>query len=175
MTGLSERYTDILEPHIPDDESLNAWFQREREDYIELTAVTDRRVLEMSETVGSDDREVTVDSTLLTGEYVRGVTYAREDETESPIGGIIFGLILMMISVILFFISLANGTFLGGLFGIVLLAVGAAIMYYSESKDDGEVTVEVKMANGTQEWSFPRGETDVPRAVSRVVAEQSAH
>jgi len=167
MAAVSESETKILDPHIPRGEELiEAYCGNEK-----TIAVTDRRVIDLRHREGNRKQETELTSTLLTTDYIIGTRYGREQESSFP--GIEF-----LIALVMGLIGLGGVGFgLDGepgalIFGVMFIGIAALIGYLAEEQESGDVSITVYRAGDlpNKTWSLPKGETDVPQAISEQVA-----
>ncbi|WP_157526051.1 hypothetical protein [Halorientalis sp. IM1011] len=176
MEAATESHTEILRDHVPDGEQLQEYYTGSNNKGTTRTiAVTDRRLLKINQDEDTNQEEIDIRSTLLTGPSVTGTRYHREEESRAPMQ--IFGSILAVLGGIMTFfgvLGMGNGDGSAGVLavgGLLLLSAGIYIIYEADGRTSGDVEITVERSgveNVTVE--LPQGQVDVPQAVSRVVA-----
>lgn len=178
MPASTESTEEVLEEHLPADESVQGHYRgTNNSGWTRTVAVTDRRIMEITQSRGSTEENVDADSALLTGENVTGVHYGRAEEEEPATGQRLLGGLIGLIGVLLSlfgFVQLTDATSEGGigllLFGIILAAIGYYIIKNAEDAETGDVTLSIERANvPDKHYQLPRGHVEVPREASKVV------
>ncbi|ACV46296.1 MULTISPECIES: hypothetical protein [Halomicrobium] len=167
MAAVSKSETKVLDPHIPKGEQLiEAYSGNEK-----TVAVTDRRIIDLWHHEDDRSQETELRSTLLTNDYIVGTEYEREQESNTPDLERLIGFLLGVCGVggILYGLDGTGGAIFGG---FVLLALSALIIYLTDTTESGEVEITLYRAGEVpnRTWTFPKGETGVPRAISEQVA-----
>lgn len=167
MAAVSESETKVLDPHIPSGERLIEAYCGEEE----TIAVTDRRVINLRHRDGDRKQETELDSTLLTTDYIVGTEYEQEKETIPPEVERAIAVIVGIVGVVGIAFGITGAT-IGIVLGLVLLPLSALLWYFTEAEESGEVSVTLHRAGDLPDktWSLPKGETDVPQAISEQVA-----
>lgn len=162
---------DVLKPHIPSGEELRASAVGRGK----ITAVTDRRVLSVTEVGGDTEQQREVESVLLTSDRVVGTRYGKTDSENRATLRRIVGIALAVLGGLFFLLGIqADGSVQGTVFLVVLIAIAVGVYLYWSAEDtvEGSVSITVRRAGDVPDrtWTFPRGETEVPRAISEQVA-----
>lgn len=167
-----EQPREILEPHIPSGEEIEALDVRQGN----VTAVTDRRILSVTESQSRREQEQEVESLLLTSSQILGTRYGKNiSRNESTVqqlvgaGFAVIGVLLLPLGLI------GNGSDQAVLLlsGLIAIAIGVLIFWSAEDTTEGSVFITVRRAGEIPDrtWTFPRGQTEVPQAVSEQVAQ----
>jgi len=177
MQGSSKSHQDILEPHIPPGEKLQEYHVGERETGdIRIVAVTDRRLIVLNQNIVNEQKQVSVESVLLTSKHIAGTTYSRNEQKDSGIDKRVGGAILTVAGSLVAFYSLIEdlGEFgeLAILVGAGAALVGIAMIIEAEDKVKGQVSLTIHRSGIEDKIiSFPPGATEVPRTISKTVSE----
>lgn len=169
MASVSESETSVLEPHIPSGEHLVESFTGEER----TVAVTDRRVMELEHEASDRAQDTTLESVLLTSDYIVGTEYSNDEDTDPPLVEYFAAGLLLFIGAGGGLVGFQTGS-VAFYFGcVILLILGGLILALTQSRESGEVTVTVHRAGDLSdcEWEFPRGETEVAQAITEQVAE----
>lgn len=171
MAAEQAQREDVLEPHIPPEEDLKASAAGRGK----ITAVTDRRVLSVSEAASETEQQREVESVLLTSDRVVGTRYGRTDSENRATLRRLVGIALAIVGALFFVGGLQvrgdlQGTLL--LVGLVLAGIGVYLYWSAEDTMEGTVSITVRRAGEIPDrtWTFPRGHTEVPQAISEQVA-----
>ena len=171
MAATQSQDESVLEPHIPPEENLQASATGRGQ----ITAVTDRRVLSVSEAASGTEQQREVESVLLTSDTVVGTRYGRTDSENRATLRRIVGIALAILGALLFFGGLqvrgdAQGLLV--LLGLVVAGIGVYLYMSAEDTMEGDVSITVRRVGEIPDrtWTFPRGHTEVPQAISEQVA-----
>lgn len=169
-TGLIDRVRD----HIPEEEEIRQTFDRVGEEYQQVVALTDHRLVNVE--VNQRDRKTeTIETILLddvTGTTIKRVGPEQPDGLQMLEGGLalVMGLLVLFISS-----DFEDAVGLSLLIvGIVAAAAGGAWALYALDTEPGHVDLYVHSPGGSQNsLRFPEDAegfaADISRAVGRIV------
>lgn len=167
--SLSGSHAEAIQTQLAEEESIIDYCVAGHA----IAAVTDRRILQVTKPESERRDARRVDSVLLTGPNVVGVT-VDERSQEAP------DWVLLGVSVLLGIIGAGlvfsgNGDmFIGG--GVALLIAAAFFAYRGLDRAPGGIYVSVNMASGaTESVVLPLDATSVASAISRQIAEVHTH
>jgi hypothetical protein len=171
MAGDQSTSSGVLDPHVPHEEDLVASETGDGR----VVAVTDRRVISLSEGSTGTREQREIESVLLTSDSVVGTEYSRSDSENKGTLQRIVGAVVALVGL---FVLLGATQVDGGVqaallaFGLLAVVVGALIYWTAEDTMEGGVSITVRRAGDVPDrtWTFPRGHTTVPQAISEQVA-----
>ncbi|MBX0325568.1 hypothetical protein EGH21_21320 [Halomicroarcula sp. F13] len=165
MAAVSESTSRVLEPHIPSGERLIEAHTADGR----TVAVTDRRVIELHHEEDDMSQDTSLESVLLTSDYVVGSEYGRTEDTTNPLVEWIAGGLLAFLGVVIAVVGSETSALV---IGVGLILGGVAVVYLSRAQTSGEISATVHRTGDLSDRSrtFPQGEAEVARAISEQVA-----
>jgi len=175
MTDVPEQTKEAVGPHVCEEESIRAArsVQDANDDHrVWSTIVTDRRVLDVKSHRRESEVDIDVSSYSLADDRIYAVDYDENASTSLSILKVL-AVLAGLLGLVFFAVGAADDG--GGgeiiLLGVLMLIGAALAWYFASDPLSGEVRVEVSSTAASKEWEFPRGEHEVPRAISRVAME----